>query len=335
MSRIFDDLWTRLAAIPDVEIAQPSEVVTAIDDAVEYLGSEEAIASLAEETYWPKWDGPWWHMVLLWELGEARRIPQRAVAAMVAGLNALPMHTFPIREEDWPPGLERARCASCHCALGTIDQVLDACGVDVDARLPWIAPWFPRYQMSDGGLNCDETAYLVTGECASSMVGTVAPFEAMLRRGPSEFLQRGAAFLVERELRLGSSSQHNADERDAEASWLDVTFPRFYFYDVLRGLTALVRWCESAPDPEDRTLPIAAIATAAQRLCAIAPDGIVRVGRRAFEAHGTWARGEHGWTRRQHAGSFALLDATSRIGAPSAQLTDEWRYTRHTLLSLI
>src|SRR5450432_890718 len=332
MSRIFDELWTRLAAVPDVEIAQPSEVFTAIDDAVDYLGSAEAIDSLAEETYWPKWDGPWWHMVLLWELGEARRIPSRTVSAMVAGLNALPLHTFPIRDEDWPPGVDRARAASCHCALGTIDQVLTACGVDVDAKLPWIAPWFTRYQMSDGGLNCDESAYLVRDECASSMVGTVPAFEAMLRRGPSEFLERGGAFLVERELRLGSRSQHNADERDAQTSWLEPTFPRFYFYDVLRGLTALVRWCESV----ERSLPIEAIATAAQRLCAIAPDGIVRVGRRAFEAHGTWARDERGaWVRREHAGSFALLDATSRIGAASAQLTDEWRYTRHTLLSLI
>ena len=97
-------------------------------------------------------------------------------------------------------------------------------------------------------------------------------------------------------------------------------------------MTALVRWCESV----ERSLPIEAIATAAQRLCTIAPDGIVRVGRRAFEAHGTWARDERGtWVRREHAGSFALLDATSRIGAPNPQLTDEWRYTRHTLLSLI
>ena len=59
-------------------------------------------------------------------------------------------------------------------------QVLAACGVDVERALPWVKPWFVRYQMADGGLNCDETAYPSTDECPSSMVGTVAPFEAML-----------------------------------------------------------------------------------------------------------------------------------------------------------
>jgi hypothetical protein len=332
MRRNFDELWTELAAIPDEEIAQPGQILTAIDDAVAYLGSDAAIASIGEDTYWPKWNGPWWQMVLLWELGEAYRIPARAVRAMVDGLDALPLHTFPIRDEDWPPGLDHGRHSSCHCALGTIDQVLTACGVDVDAKLPWIAPWYTRYQMRDGGLNCDETAYLVEDECPSSMVATVPAFEAMRRRGPSEFLEHAAAFMIERELRLGSTTNHNSDERDSQGAWLDLAFPRFYFYDVLRGLTALVRWAELM----QRELPVHAIAFAADRLVALAPDGIVRVGRRPFEGIGTRARNDHGvWTRREHAGTFPLLEATSEIGAVSVSLTQEWRDTRHTLLSMI
>ena len=51
-------------------------------------------------------------------------------------------------------------------------QIIAACGVEVDRALPWARPWFVRYQMSDGGLNCDSDAYLVTDECPSSMVGT-------------------------------------------------------------------------------------------------------------------------------------------------------------------
>jgi hypothetical protein len=57
--------------------------------------------------------------------------------------------------------------------------------------------------MRDGGLNCDETAYLVEDECPSSMVGTVAGFEAMLRRGPGDFVDRAAGFLVGRRLVRG------------------------------------------------------------------------------------------------------------------------------------
>src|SRR5688500_3902284 len=140
--------------IPDAVV--PAQLA-GVDASVVCLASDLALASLAEDSYWPKWDSPWWHMVLLFELGEARRIPTQAVRAMVAALDALPLHTFPLRPEDWPPGLHPSRHSSCHCALGCIDQVLGACGVDVDAELPWIRPWFPRYQMRDGGLNCDES----------------------------------------------------------------------------------------------------------------------------------------------------------------------------------
>ena len=134
---------------------------------------------------------------------------------MVGGLHALPLHIFLIQPDEWPPGADRARDGSCHCALGSMDQVLAACGVDVDAELPWIRPWFERYQMRDGGLNCDASAYLVHDECPSSMVGTVAPFEAMLPRGDGPFVERAAAFLIDRQLRLGSATRHNAEEHDA------------------------------------------------------------------------------------------------------------------------
>jgi hypothetical protein len=332
MRRNFDELWTSLAAIPDVEIAQPPEVLTGIDEAIAHLASDAAIDSIRADAYWPKWSGPWWQMVMLWELGEARRIPRRAVRAMVDALNALPLHIFPIHAEDWPAGLDHGRHSQCHCALGCMDQVLTACGVEVDRELPWIAPWFARYQMADGGLSCDETAYLVTNECPSSMVGTVPGFEAMRHRGPSEFLDRAAKFMIDRELRLGSNTEHNADERDAAPQWMEPAFPRFYFYDVLRGLTSLVRYAELM----QRELPIKAIATVVDQLIAIAPDGIVRVGRRPFEGIGTRSLSQTGaWVRREHAGSFPLLEATSQIGDVSAQLTAEWRDTRHTLLSMI
>jgi hypothetical protein len=322
------ELRRQLIAIPDVELA--AEVAGA-DDAVAYLASDAALASLAADVYWPKWSSPWWQMLLLFELGEARRIPARAVRATVQALDALPLHTFPIRAEDWPPGLSPARHASCHCALGSIDQVLTACGVDVDRELPWIAAWYARYQMQDGGFNCDEQAYLVADECPSSMVGTIAPFEALVRRGPSEPLARGARFLCDRALVHGSPTRHNAEEREAARRWGAPTFPRFYFYDVLRGATALVRWARELRE----IVPLAAIADAVAQLIAIAPDGVVRVGRRAFADHATWSRDGADWVRVPRAETFPLLEAVSVIGAASPRLTAEWRATRHALVELI
>jgi hypothetical protein len=294
-------------------------------DSVRYLESDAALRSIEADTYWPKWDSPWWHMVLLWELGEAQRIPPACVRAMVDGLNALPLHTFPIRESDWPAGLDRYRHSSCHCALGCMAQVLLACGVEVNRELPWIRDWFVRYQMRDGGLNCDESAYLVEHECPSSMVGTIAPFEAMLSLDPqSEFVERAAQFLIERKLTLGSQTAHNADERAREADWRKVTFPRFYFYDVLRGASALVRWAQLTGRP----MPTEIVAAAIE---GVATDGVVRVQRRAFAGVGTWRQTGGAWERVPHASSFPLLDATSAIGQPSAALTRQWAAIRDAL----
>ena len=302
-----------------------NELEGAIADSVRYLESDAALRSIETDTYWPKWNSPWWHMLLLWELGEAQRIPAACVRAMVDGLKALPLHTFPIRESEWPPGLDRYRCSSCHCALGSMTQVLLACGVDVDRELPWVKPWFVRYQMSDGGLNCDEAAYLAEGECPSSMVGPIAPFEAMLALDPtSPFVERAAQFLIERKLSRGSQTVHNAEEREREPDWRKVTFPRFYFYDVLRGATAIVRWAAltGRPIPSDVVAGV---------LDQVAPDGIVRVQRRAFAGIGTWRESNGTWERAPNATSFPLLEVTSVIGEPSPALTRQWTETRARL----
>ena len=201
-----NDLRRRLAAVPEPSLERRPQIESAIASTVEYLGSDAAQRSLDQDTYWPKWDSPWWHMVLLYELGEARRIPERAVAKMVEGLERAAGQDLPDPSATTlPAGADPHRDVSCHCAIGSIHQVLSACGVDVDRALPWIAPWFVRYQMADGGFNCDCDAYLRTDECPSSMVGTVALFEAMLLRrdwAPDEraFVERAARFLIDREL---------------------------------------------------------------------------------------------------------------------------------------
>jgi len=328
------ELARRLASVPD---AKPSEdLAPAIASSVGYLDSDAAQRSLEADTYWPKWDSPWWHMVLLWELGEARRIPSQAVTTMVDRLNALPLHIFPIQPDD-AYGFDPSRDASCHCALGTIYQVLTACGVDVDAALQWIKPWFSRYQMADGGLNCDDAAYRVEHECPSSMVGTIAPFEAMLlgHATPEQevFLARAAGFLIERKLMLGSPTVHNAEERDAQGSWLAPCFPRFYFYDVLRGLTALVRWAERTR----RTIPLSAVEPVASQLVEAFPDGVVRRKRQGFAScptsRGWTPTGE--WVRGFPTTSFGLLEASSAIGGASAALTRQWSTARRGLLHLL
>lgn len=320
----------RLAAVPEPVVTRSAEVERGIAESAAYLDSNAALDSLAIDPYWPKWDTPWWHMLLLHELGETQRIPARTAAAVAAGLDRL-LHVFPIHPGDAPDGYDPQRDVACHCALGSMVPILAARGVDVDRALPWVVPWFVRYQMSDGGFNCDERAYSIADECPSSMVATISPFEAMLgRAGPEAeaFVDRAARFLIERALERGSPTVFNAEEREAAPAWRQLCFPRFYFYDVLRGLAALVRWAEATGE----SLPRSAVAGVVDHLVTRFPDGVVQVERRALAGRQTIVIGQRG--RREPATTFALLDAASAPGQPSAALTRQWSEARRGLLRL-
>src|SRR5258708_24649076 len=103
-----------------------------------YLSSEKARESLALDPYWPKWDSPWWHMTLLFELDRADAIPREAAEAMLSAIEAKYLRFFPTVREPLPPGRDPIRDAPCHCGLGNIYQTLAACGLDLDARAPWL-----------------------------------------------------------------------------------------------------------------------------------------------------------------------------------------------------
>jgi hypothetical protein len=324
------DLRALLADVPQVELEHDAAVRFGIDAEVAFLQSKEALDGIGLDVYWPKWNGPWWIMLLLYELGEVERIPSIVISAMTDALAALPLHVFPLRPEEWPDNADRKRDALCHCAVGCMDQVLAARDVDVDRALPWVLPWYARYQMADGGYNCDDSAYLAQGECPSSMVGTVAPFEAMIRRGPSELCDRAAALLIERELVRGSATRHNAEEQVAARSWQELCFPRFYFYDVLRGASALVRWATE----HGRPLPLRAIAPVAEGLARRFPDGVVRVGRAPIDGKTTLAFDGERW-ENSPANVGSLLALISRPGTASPALTRRWNATRSALLGLI
>jgi hypothetical protein len=327
-------LLAKLAAIDASPPARTAAVERGVADSVAYLDSDDAQRSLEVDPYWPKWHSPWWHMVLLFELGEARQIPARAAEAMAARLDRL-LHIFPIDAGD-APGADLHRDVACHCALGTMWPVLAAAGVDVDRALPWVEPWLVRYQMADGGLSCDETAYRQAGECPSSMVATVAPLEAMLlgggwSEGRRAFVDRAARFVIDRALVRGSRTAHNAGERDAEASWRELAFPRFYFYDVLRGLAALVRWA----DATGGAIPLAAVAPVVEALVERSPEGVLRVERRAHGGRTTIVpTADRSPSARAPASAFPLLEAVSAIGEPSEALTRQWAAVRAGLLRL-
>ncbi|MCO5142572.1 MAG: hypothetical protein M9962_05740 [Oligoflexia bacterium] len=306
-----------------------------IENSIQYLASEEARKSLEVDAYWPKWHSPWWHMLLLHEMGEGKKIPTNTIQWFIDAVNRYPVKIFPIYSGEMPEGLDPYRASPCHCQLGNVYQVLAGYGIDVDKELPWIRPWLLRYQMQDGGMNCDCDAYLVQDECPSSMVGTISAFEAILFCTPhawtneeKNFLNKAAHFLMERKLMNGSQTKYNAEEREEAKAWLKPCFPRFYLYDVLRGLHALLSWA----DKSGETVPSNAISDVVKYLKTHFSDDVILNERQSYKGVGTILKNAEGeWIRRQPATFFPLLNKTSVLGIESPFLTMQWRKIKEKL----
>ncbi|MCM2304833.1 MAG: hypothetical protein NDJ72_09035 [Elusimicrobia bacterium] len=294
-----------------------------------YLSSPKAKDSLALDPYWPKWDSPWWHMTLLWELGRADAIPSEAAEAMLAAIEAKYVRFFPNPREPLPPGKDGHRDALCHCALGNMYQALSARGLDLDARAPWMRAWFLHYQLPDGGLNCDEKAYETGG--SSSVQSTMPALEAVLAAGrpltPVEehFVDRGAEYLLERRLAF-----RLRDAQLMDPSFLDIGFPRFYDYDILRGLSFIAEWARL----RRRRVPRRAVNWVIEALDERFPDGRVKIEKPGLVAtEGSLLRDKEGNWIKGKSSSFPLLDSTRKPGIISEALTRSWSHTRKTLES--
>lgn len=293
-----------------------------------YLSSPRSLESLSRDPYWPKWDSPWWHMTLWWELGEARRIPREAAYAMRESLRRHCLNFFPIKPGELPAGKDPHRNVICHCALGTIHQVLRACGADPDAAMPWARPWFVRYQLPDGGWNCDEKAYLKP-KPKSSMVSTLPVLEAVLDSQPwtpeeERLLDKGAQYLIDHRLFRRSGGGAIIDEK-----WLKPRFPRFYDYDLLRGLSFLTRWAWV----RRKNLPRKAIAEAMELMHKNFPNGKVVTSGQGCSDDDTLALHGGKWVR-EPASTFPLLEKASRTNWPCEALTLKWERVRRDLEAL-
>src|SRR5271167_2790717 len=74
-----------------------------------YLDSAKARESLVRDPYWPKWDSPWWHMTLLFELDRADAIPKEAAESMLAAIEKKYPRWFPNPRDPLPAGKDSHR----------------------------------------------------------------------------------------------------------------------------------------------------------------------------------------------------------------------------------
>lgn len=267
-------------------------------------------------------------MVLLHELGLSDRIPPRMAAAMAEALRTHYLPHFPLVESELPAGCDPYRQILCHCALGSMVQVLAGAGLPVDTALPGARAWLLKYQLPDGGLNCDEAAY-TRPTPRSSMVSSISPLEAMLYHTerpftPEEaaFLDAGAGYFVQRRLCRSISKGGVIDE-----SWLTPCFPRFYEYDVLRGLRFVVGWAHRLGRP----LPEAAVAEVVSHLERLfAEDFAPRRWAQAQTTIPALGDGPSG-----PSGTFPLLEEASRPDVARSILEAQWRTVQTKLKAVL
>jgi hypothetical protein len=326
-----------------------------IDETIAYLESAQAIATVEQDPYWPKWNNPWWQALLLEELGLPHEIPDSFIEQYAENVDRHFLHFFPFTEEQIPPGSDPTRHIACHCYLGSLHRHLQAtktfdsdlkladgrilagrmavartipsdsfdAAPDHERALSWVRPWFLKYQMDGGGLNCDEAKYVCENPTCS-VLSTVPALEAMLDIETSSltedelaFLDKGVEYLLERQL---FRSKRTGEVIDKE--WLEPAFPRFYFYDTLRGLTLVTRWALK----RSRKLQRATISEALDLLSEqVTAEGLIPK-RSNLKDKTTIVLDDGGSSNgaRHPAMSFPLLDYVDVAGKPSLPLTQEY-----------
>ncbi len=221
----------------------------AIDLSIKYLESESAEKSIKLDPYWPKWNSPWWHMLLLFELGMTEKISGKIVNLMAETIDSHYLHYFPLVESELPDGLDPYREIMCHCAFGSIFQIFHDYGYDYKKKFPWINEWIEKYQMVDGGYNCEEGAY--TESRKSSVMSTLPVLELLAcdtgllsPQKRKEILVKGFKYLRKKNLIYSSSNPDKIMDPD----FFVPAFPRFYYYDVIRGLRFMLAFASEFPE---------------------------------------------------------------------------------------
>jgi len=279
----------------------------AIEESIRFLESTSQWVTAHGEHTRQKWDGAWWHMSVLYEMGEVSQIPESVIAKAKHLLETQVWQTFVISIDDQPTTEnDKMKMDCCHCELAVFYKILMAYGYDLDRELPWIREWFLKHQLPDGGLNCEPEAYMRSRK--SSIVSTLPPLEAILWHTDREYTEQEAAFLDEGaryliEHRLVCSKQ-TGDVIDTE--WLKPCFPRFFEYDILRGMSFLAEWSRR----RNKVLPVGLLVEGLERLNSSMTAEGLRIGRQVFDPQGPWS-GE----------TFPLLEAVSGLGDVSPYLT--------------
>lgn len=197
-----------------------------------------------EDVYWPKWTATVWQLILLGELGFSRRHP-----AIKAGCEHF-LKVMDSQDRSWPPPDYSDKDAEGQwlgwrsvwepCVTGNMARTLTLFGYQDDSRVREMYEWLVKYQLPDGGWNCEPGPW---GKEVhhSSFMSTIEPLWAFSEldpqnwpKGAREAVARGAEFMLMHKLYKSDKTGKIINEE-----WTKLHFPLFYFYDILHGLRIL------------------------------------------------------------------------------------------------
>jgi hypothetical protein len=226
-------------------VSKTDDFIEMLDESVCWLSSEECNRLVQQDPYWPKWNNGWWRMHLLMELGFEDRIPKNTIETLIDSANHTWMDFFPLLESELPKDCDPYRDILCHCALGSLVRLILKTKPVTKLKVDWM-DWFKKYQLPDGGWNCDEQAY--TKSHKSSLISTVAVLDAYLEYGyqnlsldDKQVVDKAVSYLLDHQLIYNSKGTNVPVE-----SWKLLMFPRFYELDLLRALSCVVKWSEQS-----------------------------------------------------------------------------------------
>jgi len=190
-----------------------------------------------DDCYWPKWTATVWPLILLAEMGMPGEHPRIRRACEYF------LKTMTGQDRSWPPqkypdgDLTGYRSVWEPCVTGNMARTLVEFGYGDDPRIREMFEWLVKYQLPDGGWNC-EVGEWGKDVCHSSFMSTVEPLWAfsslepgMWPKGGREAVARACEFLLMHRL---YKSDHTG--RVINEEWTHLHFPMFYFYDILHGL---------------------------------------------------------------------------------------------------
>jgi len=129
------------------------------------------------------------------------------------------------------------------CLTGNMVSALIRLGYKDDFRVKKALEWLVKIQNKDGGWLCPYWKAHIKDK-HGCFYGTICPLEAFsevpkkeLTKEMEQTIKRGAEFLLMH--RLFKADHHNF--KIIKSDWLKLGFPRFYRYDILKGLYVMTK----------------------------------------------------------------------------------------------